>query len=161
MYDFCLKGVLNQDVNSVYNAFSDPQVIRKWFAPGKLIVSYFSSAFQVGGHYQAVLQSPDGFQQTIVGSYQEIKPKEHISFTWRWDDTNDISKVDIRFAAMRNESSSLTIVQSGFAKEQDMLQQQNAWLGCLEKLSLVLKEQTQMTNTIDTRFTYESLSQSV
>jgi uncharacterized protein YndB with AHSA1/START domain len=140
MYDFTLKGELNADIQTVYNAFNNPSVIHQWFAPGNLVVSQFVSDFCIGGNYRAVLQSPDGFQQTIVGSYQSIIKDEHLSYTWRWDDTNDITKVDIRFYQTPNANTRITLCQSGFYLEQDMINQQYAWLACLEKLSLATRQ---------------------
>lgn len=140
MYDFTLTGSLNNHVETVYNAFNDPDVIVKWFAPGNLVVSQFISHFAEGGQYRLVLQSPDGFQQTVVGTYQEIELNTHLSFTWRWDDTNDITKVKVVFTSMPNLSTRITLTQSGFNKEQEMLSQQSGWLACLEKLSLATRD---------------------
>jgi uncharacterized protein YndB with AHSA1/START domain len=142
MYDFTLKGFLNEDINTVYSAFNNPDILTLWFAPGNLVVSQFMSDFSEGGQYRAVLQSPDGFQQTIVGTYQQIQQNQHLSFTWRWDDTNDITKVNVNFYQTPNLSTRIELSQSGFSKEQDMLHQQYSWLACLEKLSLATREMT-------------------
>lgn len=142
MYDFTLKGFLNADINTVYGAFNNPDVICKWFAPGNLVVSQFMSNFSEGGHYRAVLASPDGFQQTIVGTYQDIQENQKLSFTWRWDDTNDMTKVEVNFFQTPNLSTRIELTQSGFHREQDMLHQQYGWLACLEKLSLATRETT-------------------
>lgn len=142
MYDFTLTGSLNNHVETVYNAFNDPDVIVKWLAPGNLVVSQFISHFAEGGQYRLVLQSPDGFQQTVVGTYQEIEHNNQLSFTWRWDDTNDITKVNVVFTSMPNLNTRITLTQSGFHKEQDMLHQQSGWLACLEKLSRATWETT-------------------
>lgn len=144
MYDFTLKGSLNSDVATVYQAFYDPDVLCKWFAPGNLIVSQFMLNFAEGGSYRAVLQGPDGFQQTVVGTYQAIQQHQRISFTWRWDDTNDITKVDVQFAQMPNTTTKITLTQSGFSREQDMLHQQYGWLACLEKLTLATRDHVSM-----------------
>ncbi len=145
MYDFTLKGLLNTDVVTVYNAFNDPLVMCKWFAPGNLVVTKFISTFAKGGQYRVVLQCPDGFQQTIVGTYQEIVQNTRLSFTWRWDDTNDITKVNVNFSSMPNLSTGIEITQTGFEREHDMLHQQVGWLACLEKLSLTMRNCT-LTN---------------
>lgn len=143
MYDFTLKGYLNSDIKTVYQAFSDPDILCKWFAPSNLVVSQIMLNFAKGGQYRAVLQGPDGFQQTVMGTFQEIIQDQHISFTWRWDDTNDITKVDVAFTSLPNSITTIKLTQSGFAKEQDMLIQQYGWLGCLEKLSLTTHFTTQ------------------
>ncbi|MFC4702044.1 SRPBCC domain-containing protein [Glaciecola siphonariae] len=143
MFDFTINGILNASLPQVYDAFSRPELIIKWCAPGQLSVSQFHSHFTQGGNYQMVLQSPDGFQQTVVGTYQQIQKDKSLSYTWRWEDTNDITKVDISFAAKDNETSTISLSQRGFKREQDMLQQQYSWLACFEKLALVTKERAE------------------
>ncbi|MBT1452509.1 SRPBCC domain-containing protein [Glaciecola sp. XM2] len=140
MFDFTINGILNASLGNVFNAFCRPELIMRWCAPGNLSVSQFHSQFSTGGNFQMVLQSPDGFQQTVVGTYQDIKPNQFISFTWRWEDTNDITKVEICFSARPSKDVSIQLTQRGFKREQDMLQQQFSWLACFEKLAMVTRE---------------------
>ena len=139
MYDFTLKGVFNLDLALVYRAFNEPSELAKWFAPGNLVVSQFSSNFLEGGEFRVVFESPDGFQQSAVGTYQHIEHNALISFTWRWDDTNDMTKVDVRFKETQNLSTQIEICQSGFDVENEMLLQQYGWMASLEKLSMVAR----------------------
>nr|WP_136251859.1 SRPBCC domain-containing protein [Ningiella ruwaisensis] len=141
MYDFTIDGTLNADLSKVYEAFSRPEMIIKWCAPGNLSVSQYHSRFAEGGQYQLVLQSHDGFQQTVVGTFQKIVPNVSLSYTWRWEDTNDISKVELQFIQKTNGTTKVILSQKGFNREQDMLQQQYSWLACFEKLAMVLKTQ--------------------
>lgn len=140
MYDFTLKGVLNLDLAAVFRAFNEPSELTKWFAPGNLIVSQFSSDFLEGGDFRVVFESPDGFQQSAVGTYQQIQHNALISFTWRWDDTNDITKVDVRFKETQNLSTQIEISQKGFHVENEMLLQQYGWMASLEKLSILARQ---------------------
>ena len=140
MYDFTINGTLNAGLQDVYSAFHDPNILVRWFAPGNLMVSQFMSNFTEGGNYRLILQSPDGFQQTIVGSYQSIVQDQKLSFTWRWEDTNDITKVDIKFTCSDHSTTNIALSQSGFKREEDMLQQQYGWVASLEKLSLVTRD---------------------
>lgn len=143
MFDFTINGILNANISQVYSAFTRPELIIKWCAPGNLSVSQFHSHFTPGGNYQMVLQSPDGFQQTVVGTYQDISKNDLLSYTWRWEDTNDISKVEIHFWESDNATTKIRLSQRGFKREQDMLQQQYSWLACFEKLPLVTQNQAQ------------------
>lgn len=140
MYDFTLKGVLNADIALVYEAFNDPCVLSKWFAPGDLVVSQFALNFLEGGDFRVVFQSPDGFQQSAVGTYQQIEHNSLISFTWRWDDTNDMTKVKVCFKQKSNATTHIELSQSGFHVENEMLLQQYGWMASLEKLSLVTRQ---------------------
>jgi uncharacterized protein YndB with AHSA1/START domain len=141
MYDFTINGTLNAGINDVYNAFHDPSVLVRWFAPGNMMVSQFMSNFIEGGNYRLILQSPDGFQQTIVGSYRSINLNKNVCFTWRWEDTNDVTEVDIKFTCDNDTTTSIVLSQSGFKREEDMLHQQYGWIASLEKLSLVTRAQ--------------------
>ena len=140
MFDFTINGILNAQVKQVYDAFIRPEIIIKWCAPGNLSVSQFHAHCTLGGTYQMVLQSPDGFQQTVVGTYQDIQVNKSLSYTWRWEDTNDISKVEIAFSERNNGTTALRLSQRGFKREQDMLQQQYSWLASFEKLAMVTRE---------------------
>ena len=139
MYDFTLKGVFNANLAEVYEAFNEPSMLTKWLAPGNLVVSQFSSNFLEGGDFRVVFESPDGFQQSAMGTYHQIEHHSQISFTWRWDDTNDITKVDVKFDKTHNFSTQIELSQSGFHVENEMLLQQHGWMASLEKLSLVTR----------------------
>ncbi|WP_371194895.1 SRPBCC domain-containing protein [Glaciecola sp. SC05] len=143
MFDFTINGILNASLPKVFEAFTRPELLIRWSAPGNLSVSQFHSHCVAGGNYQMVVQSADGFQQTVVGTYQDIQHNSSLSFTWRWEDTNDISKVEINFSEKENGATNIRLSQRGFKREQDMHQQQYSWLACFEKLALVLKDAEQ------------------
>jgi uncharacterized protein YndB with AHSA1/START domain len=139
MYDFTINGTLNARLENVYTAFHDPNVLVRWFAPGNMMVSQFMSNFIEGGNYRLILQSPDGFQQTIVGTYETINLSQNLYFSWRWEDTNDVTQVGIEFNFDNPTTTSIKLSQSGFKREEDMLHQQYGWIASLEKLSLVTR----------------------
>ncbi len=139
MYDFTIKGLFNANVKDVYNAFYHPELVSKWFGPNNLKVSSFISNFIEGGQYRVVLQSPDAFQQTVIGVYNTIEHEKELSFTWRWDDTNEMSKVSVIFSMQPNLTTFVKLSQSGFKTEQEMLQQQYGWMNSLEKLTLTMR----------------------
>ncbi len=123
-------------MNLLYKSFHQAELLEAWFAPTGLKLSQFISDFQVGGDYRALFQSPEGFQQTIGGQYKCIDKNKRLTFTWRWDDTNDITKVDLRFYSCQNNTAKMIMHQTGFHKQLEMKQQQQEWMYCLEKLSL-------------------------
>lgn len=162
MFDFTINGIFNAKLEDVYNAFTKPESIIKWCAPGQKSVSQFHSHFAVDGQYRMVLQSKDGFQQTAVGTYHDIQMYKNLSFTWRWEDTNDITKVDISFKHSHSTACSIGLSQRGFKRKVDMLQQQDSWLACFEKLSLVLSHQDMpIPNKLDRYFEQQAYSSSM
>ncbi|MGQ8365298.1 SRPBCC family protein [Glaciecola sp. 1036] len=140
MYEFTLKGSLNADIQSIYQAFVNPTLIKKWCAPNNLVATQFVGQVLPGEHFRLHLESEDGFQQTVFGAYQEVIPNQKISFTWRWEDTNDISMVEVCLENTHNDNTKFLLSQKGFRQKSDMLQQQFAWIDCLENLSLYLPD---------------------
>jgi uncharacterized protein YndB with AHSA1/START domain len=162
MFDFTINGILNANISDVFDAFTRPELIIKWCAPGNLSVSQFHSHYTPGGNYQMVLQSPDGFQQTVVGTYHEIQKNSSLSYTWRWEDTNDISKVEIHFTEKNSGTTTIKLSQRGFNREEDMLQQQYSWLACFEKLALITRQQNQaMPMELEKYFARQDVSASI
>jgi uncharacterized protein YndB with AHSA1/START domain len=100
------------------------------------------SNFTEGGNYRLILQSPDGFQQTIVGTYKTINLRQNLYFSWRWEDTKEVTQVAIEFNFDNPTTTSIKLSQSGFKREEDMLHQQYGWIASLEKLSLVTRPET-------------------
>ncbi|GLR72829.1 SRPBCC family protein [Agaribacter marinus] len=138
MYKFTLRGNLNAPISEVYKAFSDPERIAKWWAPGKLSVCRYVGEVAEGEQFRLVMQSDDGFQQSVEGMYNTVETNKRVSFTWRWEDTHEMTKVSVSFEPQKNQNTKFELSQNGFKYHNDMLQQQYAWLDCLEKLSSFL-----------------------
>ena len=138
MYEFTLLGNMNASLHSVYSAFVSPQAISRWCSPNNLFVYKYIGAIGAGKSFRLILQGHDGFQQNVTGTYHEVSKNERLVFTWRWEDTNDISKISIEFAESANATTLLTITQTGFKYRNDMLMQKFAWIDVLEKLSVYL-----------------------
>ncbi|MFC3123274.1 SRPBCC family protein [Agaribacter flavus] len=138
MYKFTLEGMLNASVSDVFDAFSKPELIVKWCAPGRLTVCKYIGEISVGSNYRLVFESDDGFRQMVEGTYNLVEKDKKLSFTWRWEDTHEMTKVCVSFVAIKNGNTQFELSQVGFKYHNDMLQQQYAWLDCLEKLSRIL-----------------------
>jgi uncharacterized protein YndB with AHSA1/START domain len=69
----------------VYRAWLDPELLRRWLAPGDMKVSRVDGDERVGGTYSIWQTSADGED---VGGFEwelaELVPAERIVFTWRF-----------------------------------------------------------------------------
>jgi len=92
------------------------------------------------------MQGADGFQQSIIGTLHSVVEERQITFSCRWEDTNDHTKVVIDFSSLDNDATNINVKHTGFRTKNDMLQQQFAWLDCFEKLSIYLLEYTELTS---------------
>ena len=66
MYSLTISQEFNASVETFFNAWTTPEVISQWFAPGNMTVPEASVDFKVGGAYRLVMQNQEG-EQFIVG----------------------------------------------------------------------------------------------
>ena len=56
----------------VYNAWVDPEEMKKWSAPPGMTIPEGSQDLRVGGKFRAVMLEPNGTQHIAVGEYREV-----------------------------------------------------------------------------------------
>ena len=83
MNDSEIKLVINKNINAsvekVYEAWTDPALIKKWFGPGGMTVPNAETDLEVGGEYLIHMHDADAESDHIVsGQYQEIIANEKL-----------------------------------------------------------------------------------
>ena len=73
--------VLNAKRDEVFQAWSEPGLVREWMNPGGRQLSNINMDFSPGGSFQIDLADPSG-TLTHVGNFLDIKPPKSLSFTW-------------------------------------------------------------------------------
>ena len=84
--EIALTRTFNAPRHLVHRAFSEPQLLRRWFGPrGWTLVTCEIDA-RVGGSYRYILQAPDGRELGMRGTYLELSPPERSVHTESFDD---------------------------------------------------------------------------
>jgi uncharacterized protein YndB with AHSA1/START domain len=65
----------------VYRAYTEPALIRRWWAGRKGEVTSAEVDLRVGGRWRYALMTPDGFEVAFHGEYREIVENERIVCT--------------------------------------------------------------------------------
>lgn len=74
--EITLKRVFRAPRQLVYDAFSKPEILKKWFGPrGWSLVSCDVDA-RVGGGFRFLLRGPEGRELGMCGVYRELSPPE-------------------------------------------------------------------------------------
>src|SRR5436309_15564370 len=60
----------------VFDAFSKPELLKRWFGPRGWSLVVCEVDFKVGGGFRFVLRGPDGKEMGMRGVYREIVPPE-------------------------------------------------------------------------------------
>jgi uncharacterized protein YndB with AHSA1/START domain len=65
----------------VYRAWTEPALIRRWWAGRRGTVTVADVDLRVGGRWRFVMTAHGGFEVAFNGEYVEIAPEERIVFT--------------------------------------------------------------------------------
>jgi len=70
----------------VWEAFTKPELLRRWFGPRGWSLAVCEVDLQVGGGFRFVLRGPDGTQMGMRGVYRELVPPERSVHVESFDD---------------------------------------------------------------------------
>src|SRR3954470_1056424 len=91
--EIALTRVFKAPRQLVYDAFSKPEILKRWFGPhGWSLVTCDVDA-RVGGGFRFVLRSPDGRELGMRGTYRELSPPARSVHTESFDNFPGESQV--------------------------------------------------------------------
>jgi len=84
-----LTRVFDAPRQLVFDAFSKPELLKRWFGPHGWSLVVCEVDFKVGGSFRFVLRGPDGKEMGMRGVYREIAPPERSVHMESFDDYPD------------------------------------------------------------------------
>ena len=84
-----LTRVFDAPRQLVFEAFSKPELLKRWFGPHGFSLVVCEVDFRVGGGFRFVLRGPDGKDMGMRGVYREIVPPERSVHMESFDDYPD------------------------------------------------------------------------
>ena len=134
MYQLNINQEFNASASKLFNAWTNPELIAKWFAPGAMTVPEATSVLKVGGQYRVVMQNPDGEQFIVGGKYIEIDEPNKLVFSWKWEHGQITTKVEVLISELESNKSKLELIHTEFVDQEDCTKHHEGWLGCLANL---------------------------
>ena len=138
MQNIDLELTFNAKLDKVYHAFVSPELLQKWFCPLGMVVQQAMSNSKIDGQFRLILSDPMGNQHVLVGRYKEMKRNELLSFSWQWLDEEHSTNVVLHFKEIDEGTTQLTLHHGEFHDAEDFNLHCQAWVSCLEQLSIVL-----------------------
>jgi len=89
-------------VAKVFEAWTDPTLMRRWFAPDPYEVTEAEADVRPGGKYRFVAATADDGPHTTTGEYLEVEPNRRLVQTWFYagplgnDETPSVLTVEFR-----------------------------------------------------------------
>ena len=84
--DLVLTRIFNASREKVWEAWTNPEQLKKWWGPKDFTAPEITSDLQKGGVYLYCVQAPNGQKIYITGVFKEIKPPEKLIFTGSFAD---------------------------------------------------------------------------
>ncbi|HSV54722.1 MAG TPA: SRPBCC domain-containing protein [Burkholderiaceae bacterium] len=123
----------------VWNAWTDPQALTKWFGPGEpSSVTLADMDVRAGGHYRIAFKTQDGQEHKVSGIYREVVENRKLVFSWAWQSTPE--RVSLVTVALRpvDGGTELSFLHEGFFDEAARDSHHGGWSGTFAKLDALL-----------------------
>lgn len=79
--DLSLTRIVDLPRERLWQAWTSPEHVKKWWAPAPLITLECEMDLEPGGAFRTVMQAPDGTRYPVEGCFLEIVPCSRLVFT--------------------------------------------------------------------------------
>ena len=79
--ELLLSHVFNAPIAEVFDAWTNPDKLRLWYAPDGCSITYKRIEVTPGGQFHSCIHDPHHGDCWIIGTYLEITPPEKLVFT--------------------------------------------------------------------------------
>lgn len=120
----------------LYAMWTKDELLRQWFCPGEdMTIPVAEADAREGGRYRIVMENKDGETHSPSGVYETVVPNEKLVFTWKWADSEVITRVTLEFRAVSDHETELTLTHEGFTDAEMRDLHSEGWEGCLSRLA--------------------------
>lgn len=136
-----LKRIFEAPREKVFQAWTNPDELKKWWGPAGCSTPSAEIELRVGGKYRFGMQYPPDDIFYVSGIYHEIQPPAKLVFTWRWEKPDmDIGEtlVTIEFYE-RGSATEIVLTHEKFPNKEAYQQHQQGWGSILDKLAEVIR----------------------
>lgn len=128
-----VERVIDAPAEKLFDAWLDPEMMKRFICPGDTIVpSAFSDAHE-GGRFE-VMMRVDGKDLPHTGTYKVIDRPNRLVFTWESHASRDDSEVTLTFTPGTG-GTHVTLTQVRFVGEAQLEGHRKGWTSILEKLA--------------------------
>lgn len=79
------ERVFNAPRERVFAAFTDPELIPRWWGPRRMTTIVDQMDVRPGGTWRFLARDSDGREQGFRGAYREVTPPERLVQTFEWE----------------------------------------------------------------------------
>ena len=126
--------------SSVWDAFTDPDRLARWWGPRGFSIPSLRFEPRVGEGYRIEMQPPEGAAFFLAGQFRAVEQPRRLAFTFRWEepDPDDVENVAELVFRDAGESTELALAQGPFRTEARRSLHHDGWSDSLDKLDALL-----------------------
>jgi uncharacterized protein YndB with AHSA1/START domain len=103
--EIVMRRVFDAPRTLVFDAFSKPELLKRWFGPRGWSLVVCEVDLRVGGGFRFVMRGPDGRDMGMRGVYREIAPPERSVHMESFDDYPGESQVTAVFVEQEGKTT--------------------------------------------------------
>jgi uncharacterized protein YndB with AHSA1/START domain len=136
-YSLKIASTVKAPRAKVYAAWTTPDILAKWFAPGARTPAAEILDVRPGGKYRIVMKG-DEDSPVAVGEYKEVIDGRKLVFSWGWDgDPSQPTLVTVTFADVEG-GTEVTLLHERFVSAETCEHHRMGWQAIIDKMPLVL-----------------------
>ena len=138
-----IERIFNAPINLVWEAWSDPTHIAKWWGPPGMEVIIKEHSFEIGGTWRYDMSMPNGGLFTSEGQYLSITPLKKIITTANFRPMTEGVELHLTFRADGDRTHfTLACVHptAEYARKQEEMGFYNGWGSTVDRLALTLEK---------------------
>ena len=138
-----VRRTIKASVARVFEAWTQPEHLRRWWGPRPVTCSAAEIDVRVGGAYRIGNELPDGRVLWISGTFEVVEPPRRLVYTWEIENPGspspERSRVTVRFEPLAG-STEVIVVHERIDTEETRLDHEKGWNGCLENLEALFAD---------------------
>ena len=154
--EITLTRIIDAPRELVFKAWTNPEMMSKWWGPKSFTAPTIKMDLRVGGKYLFCMRSPEGKDYWTTGVYKEINPPERLVCTDNFADENgnivpasaygfdgewpELSIITVTFENLDDNKTKMTLRHEGLPTGEHGEMAKAGWTTTLEKLEEILAE---------------------
>jgi uncharacterized protein YndB with AHSA1/START domain len=133
-----VRRMLQAPRSRVFEAWTRPDWMARWFFPGEGWTAVVTSDFKVGGRYEIDMRDHEGARHNQFGEYREIVPDSRLVFTWNCPELAVVGSVVTVELSDHGERTELVLTHELPPEPKIRRGHEEGWIGCLGNLDAFL-----------------------
>jgi uncharacterized protein YndB with AHSA1/START domain len=129
-----IERTFDAPAEEVFDAWTSPEVIRRWFRPGDGWQEPSAEVdLRVGGKIRVVMRDPEGAPVRAGGEFTLVERPRRLAYTWTFDDDpSNEQLIEMEFTE-RDGATTVVFVNSNISEKERRDAQYDGWSRCFDE----------------------------